>query len=547
MPEAQDSRAIARFGRRGFMTATMASAGAALVLPGMASAASAATPESQTAASDLPPDARSLVPIPASRVTLAISRLDGIIKHVQSRTGVPGIAAAVVHQGKLRYAKGFGIRNLRTGLPVTTDTVFQLASVSKSLASTVVAGIVSDPRNAVDWSDPIVKYLPNFVLADPYVTANVTIADMLSHRSGLPGAAGDLLEDLGYLQGHILHRLRLEPLSPFRTQYAYSNFGYTSGGVAAAKAIGMQWADAADEVLFGPVGMTSASYRHSDFVKQPNRTAMHVRRKGRWIQAFSRNADQEAPAGGANASVLDLAKWLKLQLAFGSWQGKPLIDTAAIAETHLPHSLSNLPSTHASRSGFYGLGTDISYDASARLRVSHSGAFFAGAATNYSMLPAEELGIVVLTNGMPVGAPEAIGAYFYDYVEAGSIQLDWLAGYGGVFAALLSNPSELADRKPPNNPKPAHPQAFYTGTYQNAFYGPISIVAKGESLHLLIGPLPNDYPLSHWDGDLFSFKPTGENALGITAATFHPNGAGTAASSVTLEYYDANELGTFTR
>ncbi len=420
MPEDEATQAIPRIGRRGFIAGAVASAGAALVLPAMGSEAQAADVAAPPPPSDLPPDARSLVPIPTSRVTLALSKLDGIVADIRRRTGVPGLAVAVVHQGKLRYAKGFGTRNLRTGLPVTPDTVFQLASVSKSLAGAVVASIVGNPHNKVGWSDPIVKYLPDFALSDPYVTANVTLADMLSHRSGLPGAAGDLLEDLGYHRDHILNRLRLEPLSPFRGQYAYSNFGYTTGGVAAAAAIGKEWADAAAHLLFTPLGMNSTSYRHSDFLSQPNRTAMHVRRNGTWLQEFSRNADQEAPAGGANSSVLDLAKWMKMELAVGSWRGKPFIDPAAIRETWLPHSLSSLPSLFYSRSGFYGLGTDVSNDATGRLRVSHSGAFFQGAATNYVLLPAEGLGIVVLTNGMPVGVPESITASFLDYVEAGS-------------------------------------------------------------------------------------------------------------------------------
>jgi hypothetical protein len=105
----------------------------------------------------------------------------------------------------------------------------------------------------------------------------------------------------------------------------------------------------------------------------------------------------------------------------------------------------------------------------------------------------------------------------------------------------------LAGKRPPAHPKPAKSNAFYAGTYNNDFYGPIKIVAESSGLHLLIGPNPNDYPLGHWDGNRFSFFPTGENALGITQATFTPNAAGTRAASVTLEYYDADRLGTFTR
>ena len=136
--------------------------------------------------------------------------------------------------------------------------------------------------------------------------------------------------------------------------------------------------------------------------------------------------------------------------------------------------------------------------------------------------------------------------YFLDYVEAGSVQDDWLILLGGLFAQLYVNHSELAGQKPPKPPVAAQPDSFYTGTYGNAYYGPIRIAARGKSLHLLIGPGPDDYPLQHWSGNVFAFYPTGENAVGITAATFHP-GSRSRAESVTLEYYNENGLGTFTR
>jgi hypothetical protein len=153
----------------------------------------------------------------------------------------------------------------------------------------------------------------------------------------------------------------------------------------------------------------------------------------------------------------------------------------------------------------------------------------------------------VLTNGMPIGVPESVINYFLDYVVAGSVQNDWLSAYGQAFAGMYVNPSMLAGEKPPENPVPANPNSFYTGTYDNPFYGPIQIVSEGTSLHLLIGPHPNDYALQHWSGNLFAFYPTGENALGITAATFHPDATNSRAESVTLEYYNNTGLGTFTR
>lgn len=545
---------VTGLGRRGFLGAAAALTGTALTAgPAAASArtpsaagagASAAAPVAAAADTSLPPNAVSLVPVSKGAVTAAVARLDKVIKDLMGRTGVPGVAAAVVHDGKVVFSAAYGVRDLTTKAPTTIDTVFQLASVSKPLAATAVARGVHEKK--LQWTDTIASHLPWFTLQDPYVGSHVTVQDMLAHRSGLPHAAGDLLEDLGYPRDVILERLRLEPLTPLRTIHNYTNFGYTSGGEAAACAAGMTWEDFADAMLFRPLGMSTASYRHSDFVSRPDRSAMHVRVDGVWQQKYTRNADPEAPAGGASASIVDLTKWLMLQLAEGTWNGSSFIDPEVLRVMRSPAILAAPPRPAIARSSFYGQGLDISDDGAGRVRWSHSGGFFQGAATQVLMLPSVNLGIVTLTNGMPVGLPESIGASFLDLVEASSIQRDWLAGYGGLFAASMTNTSKLAGKMPPANPTPAKPNAFYVGTYDNAYYGSIRVVDQGGTLHVLIGPHPEDYPLTHWDGNEFSFFPTGENALGITAADFTANAAGTHAAAVVLEYYNDSGLGTFT-
>ena len=238
---------------------------------------------------------------------------------------------------------------------------------------------------------------------------------------------------------------------------------------------------------------------------------------------------------------------MALKLANGKARGRRLIDPTALLEADTPRSVSSPPASSASRTGFYGFGTDVGYDYSGRARVSHSGAFAQGAATNYILLPDQQLGIMVLTNGMPIGAPEAVAQYFMDLVIGGAIENDWLDLYQQAFAAGFINPSKLSGKTPPAHPKPAHPAQFYVGKYTNDYYGPIKVVARGFSLHMLIGPKPTDYPLEHWNGNLFAFFPVGENALGISAATFRSGPGGHRATSLTLEYYDTTGLGTFTR
>jgi CubicO group peptidase (beta-lactamase class C family) len=476
-------------------------------------------------------------------VARAVEALDEVIKGVMARTGVPGVAAAVVQGERLLYAKGFGVRDVDTGMPVNARTVFHLASVSKSLSATIVAGVVG--RKHIQWSDPIIKHLPNFALSDRYVTSNVSYEDMFSHASGLPAFAGDLLEELGHPRSHILHALRLQQLNPFRSGYAYTNFGLTAAAVAAAAAAGSDWDSVADSLLFRPLGMSASTYRYSQFLRESNRAEMHARINGRWVQKYKRNADPEAPAGGAHSNVIDLARWMILRLAGGKWMGRQVIESDALLGLDTPRSVSSPPATAANRTGFYGLGTDLGYDFSGRVRVSHSGAFAQGAATNYLLLPDQRLGIVTLSNGMAIGVPEAIGQYFMNLVIAGKIENAWLDIYEQAFSQLYVNHSSLAGKKQPAHPIPARALSFYTGTYNNAYYGSIEVVARGSALHVLIGPRPHDYQLQHWREDLFAFLPVGESAMGISAATFTPGPR--RAKSMTLEYYDTTGLGTFVR
>jgi len=162
-----------------------------------------------------------------------LQQIETYVQDAMQKTGVPGVAVAVVYHDKVVYMKGFGMRKAGHQAPVNADTIFQLASVSKPIASTVVAALVGD--HEVDWDDRIIDLDPEFKLSDPNVTEQVTIRDLLSHRSGLPTSAGDALEDLGFTRPEILHKMRLLPLpGTFRKTYRYK-FWITEGAIAAAK------------------------------------------------------------------------------------------------------------------------------------------------------------------------------------------------------------------------------------------------------------------------------------------------------------------------
>src|SRR5467141_4762926 len=317
--------------------------------------------------------------VTAAQVENAIREVEKLAEKQIQENALPGLAIAIVFQDKAMYAKGFGVRDVNTKAPVDADTVFQLASVSKSVGSTVVAELVGEGK--ITWDSKLSALDPTFEMFDPWVTHQITVRDMYAHRSGLPDHAGDLLEDLGFTRAEILFRLRYQhPGSSFRSQYAYTNFGMTEGALAAAKAYGLEWEEASKQKLYNPLGMNSTSSRFADFMGRRNKAMGHVLVNGKWVQKFKRDPDAQSPTGGVSSSVNDLVKWMRLQLANGKFDGKQIVNEKALAETHQPQMLTGSnPFTRLPT--FYGLGWNVSYDPEGRLRLNHSGAFGLGAAT----------------------------------------------------------------------------------------------------------------------------------------------------------------------
>ena len=484
--------------------------------------------------------------ITSEQVTHAIEELEKLAQEQIQKNAVPGLAIAVVFQDKVVYAKGFGVRDVNSKAPVDADTVFQLASLSKPIGSTVVAELVGEGK--ITWDSKLSVLDPAFAMFDPWVTHEITIRDMYAHRSGLPAHAGDLLEDLGFTRAEILHRLRYQhPKSSFRSAYAYTNFGMTEGGLAAAKAYGLEWEAAAEQKLYKPLGMSSTSSRYADFVARQNKALGHVLVNGKWAQKFRRDPDAQSPTGGVSSSVNDVAKWIRSQLANGKFDGKQIIDEKALAETHHPHMLTGF-NPFTGTPSFYGLGWNVSYDEQGRLRLNHSGAFDLGAATFVSLIPAEQLGIVVLTNAYPLGIAEALGTIFSEIALYGKPTQDWFA----IFKQLYSDPAAIGTvlgfdySKPPATPAPALKNSAYVGRYTNDFFGDIAIIEKGDGLAIFEGPKNKAFPMKHYDRDTFTYETEGENAVGRSGITFTvgPDGK---ATQVLVENLNARGEGTFKR
>jgi CubicO group peptidase (beta-lactamase class C family) len=485
--------------------------------------------------------------LPAERVAAALPGLERYVDGLRERTGVPGLAIAVVHADEVVYLKGFGVREVGKPGAIGADTVFQLASVSKPLAATVIAGVVGD--GAVRWDSKASDLDPAFRLSSDYVSGEVTLRDLLCHRTGLPEHAGDPLEDLGYSRAEVLHRLRFQgPAGPFRASYAYTNFGFTEAGVAAAKASGKTWEDLAADRLFGPLGMDRTSYRHANYAAAADRAGLHARIDGRWVAKYDRQPDAQAPAGGASSTVRDLARWMRLLLAEGRFDGRPVIAADALGETHRPQMIRGPAKKPTDRPGLYGLGWNVGHDPAGRLTLNHSGAFNFGAATFVVLVPAEDLGIVVLTNGAPIGVPESVAFTFLDLVHDGKPGQDWFAAMTPVFAELVEpNYGTRVDyTKEPAGKSPPLPPACYAGAYRNDFVGDAVIAEEDGRLVLKLGPKLRAFPLSHFDRDTFSYQPEGEGAAGPSGVTFLI-GPDRVADAVTIENLNVHGSGTLTR
>lgn len=488
-----------------------------------------------------PPPADSAVAVSDAQIKDAIDRVPELADGILSKTKIPGLAVAVVHNGEVAFAEGFGVKEVGKDNRVDADTVFQIASLSKSVGATVIAEQVG--KGVVEWETPVRQNLPSFTMSDPWISDHVTIADMYTHRSGLPLHAGDILEDLGYGRQEILNKLAQEPIevANFRVHDNYTNFGITAAAESVSAAAGTDWATLSQNSLYGPLGMTNTSSRFADYLGHTDRAVPHTLVGDKYEPRFQRDPDAQAPAGGVSSTVNDLAKWMNLVLAGGEHNGQPLVEKEPLVAAFTSEFVNGPGQNTEFRSGTSGFGVNVSTTSSGRVINSHSGAFNLGAATNYVMIPSLNVGIVALSNAGPIGAVEALTAEFVDLVQYGEITRDWVAAY----AQLTAEPAEgeLAGKQRPADAAPAGPLPQYVGTYANPYWGEATVAAMPDgNLQLTIGPDRVQYLLSPWSGDTWTFIPTGEmpNPGTVSQATFDGN-------TVVLEYFDDNGLGTFTK
>lgn len=347
------------------------------------------------------------------------AQIDSVTNLVLKTFDVPGIAVAVVKDGKVIHAKGYGVRSLRTNKKVDENTLFGIASNSKAFTTAAISMLVDEGK--MKWDDKVIDYVPEFRLHDPYVTSEFTIRDLVTHRSGLGLGAGDLMiwpEGNNFTKDEIIHNLRyLKPVSSFRTKFDYDNLLYIVAGEVLRKVSGMTWEDFVESRIMQPLGMTQSASNFKRLKDSSNVIDPHAPVNGK-VQVIARDLVTAAdPAGGIYSNLADLSKWIIMQMNGGKY-GKDLSNTLFSPEmqqqmwsiqTVIPVNTAPPYNTHF---GGYGLGWFLN-DMKGYKQASHTGGL-AGIVTQITLIPEMKLGIIVLTNQQSGAAFNAITSTIRD-------------------------------------------------------------------------------------------------------------------------------------
>ena len=419
--------------------------------------------------------------------------------------GVPGVAIAIVKDDRVVLAKGFGVRELNKPEPVDEHTLFAIGSSSKAFTAASIAMLVDEGK--LKWDDPATKHLPGFQVFDPYSTRELTITDLLSHRSGL--ARGDLLwYASSYDRAEVLRRVRyLKPSWSLRSRYGYQNIMFLAAGQIIPTITGKTWDEFIRDRIFTPLGMKSSTTSIKAFAASANVATPHSKINDK-VQAVSwRNIDNIAPAGSINSNVEDMARWVRLQLGGGMYQNQRLLSAAAIKEMQTPQTIIRLEGMQASlypEAHFltYGLGWFLS-DYRGKKVVEHGGAID-GMRAQVAMIPEEKLGLVVLTNLHGNVLPVALMYKIFD-IYLNAPQRDWSADMLKV-RDNLEQQAKTAEKKAESErvqgTSPSLALDKYAGTFQSEMYGETKVTLENDKLVLRFGPnFTGD--LQHWHYDTF--------------------------------------------
>ena len=487
----------------------------------------------------------------ATALPTELRDLDAFVEQVRREFDVPGIAVAIVKDGQVVLERGYGVRKLGEPAKVDAHTAFAIASNTKAFTAASISILADEGKLKLD--DRVIDHLPWFRMSDAYITREMRIRDLLAHRSGLGLGAGDLLfwPTTTYSGREVAERLRDVPISGgFRERYAYDNilFGVAQQVIEAAS--GMSYEQFLRTRIFGPLGMTGTRF-NADYIEPGDNVATgHAKFDFKDLRPVAPLTwSNVAGAGGIYSSVHDLSKWMRVQLAGGVISGegddaKRLFSAKRQQEmwsvlTPIPISEPSVPELAATKPDFlgYGEGWFLS-DYRGRKLVWHTGGW-PGMVSRLTLVPGQDLGVVVLTSAEAGSAFNAITMRVLDaYLDAP--RTDWVAAYAASVAKSRAKADESWDKHVAArdaNSKPSLPLDGYAGTYRDPWYGDVVISRSGQGLQVQFSKtaqLLGD--LEHWQHDTFlvRWRDRSLNADAFLTFSLDPDGKITGARIVPI-------------
>ena len=440
-------------------------------------------------------------PTPASQADPR-KDLDAFVQQELKKWNTPGLALAVVKDGKVLLARGYGVRDLASGEKVTPDTLFSIASSTKSFTATVAAMMVEEKK--IELDRPLKTYFPDFKMNDPAATEKVTLRDLLTHRTGIPRQKFFSLNPPSDRRGVRDAMRYFEPSADFRSVWQYCNETYSVAGDMVAERAGTPWEDLVRARIFQPLGMSRSVFSVRDMQKDPDHATPHIDWEGVPEAMSFHNADILGPAGCIISSANDLSRWVLFNLAKGKWDGRQLVDAGQLGRIQSPQ----MPVPRGGRDKevllqSYGMGWFL--DAyRGYLHVHHGGVLY-GFSSQVSFLPSENVGVVVLANLNGTPLTTILEGYVYDRL-LGLAPVDW-SGRAQAQVATMKEAADEARKEEVHDPcgkpetKPARPLEEYAGTFRSEGYGTIPVRREGDRLEATLWT--ESCPLRSCGGDTF--------------------------------------------
>jgi CubicO group peptidase (beta-lactamase class C family) len=439
--------------------------------------------------------------------------LDAYVARAMKTYEVPGIAVAIIKDGKLVLAKGYGVRKLGEPAPVDENTVFAIGSNTKAFTAAALATLVDEGK--ISWDDPVYERLKGFEMYDPYVSKEMRIRDLLCHRSGLGLGEGDLMfwPHTTFTREDVVYRVRfLKPASSFRTRFAYNNLMFVTAGQVVAEVSGKSWDDYVREKIFVPLGMKSTVTSPNAYRPGADWAFPHAKVDGQLKPLPFENLDNVGPAGSIISSVADLSQWMLVQLNHGKMVNNDARLFSEKSGREMWSQQSIIPVNPGSeelkalRPHFagYGMGWFLR-DYKGRRLVGHDGGV-AGFVTRVLLVPEENLGVVILTNAEEDYAYESILYHVLDAYLGGATQ-DYIASFKSVEDKEHKDAEETiqkAQQSRDANSKPSLPLGKYAGEYSDPWYGKVTIGQENGGLVLnFLRTEKGIADLQHWQYDTF--------------------------------------------